>query len=124
MTCFASSWSFKPSPLDPPRPLRDLFWTGFGRGFLSLSCPTLATTPVPSTPSAKPRPARKSFLLRRHPCPPILRNEPNSPSAFSAALRFSHLSRITERTHHPRPSAFICGSLPPFNPPARTSPST
>src|SRR5688500_8020223 len=36
---------------------RDLLGTPFGRGFLSSSCPALATTPVSSTPSAKPRPA-------------------------------------------------------------------
>src|SRR5687767_879925 len=58
------------------RPLLDPVGTGFGRGFLSLSCPTLATTPVSSTPSAKPRPARKLFLLRRHPCPPFYETNP------------------------------------------------
>src|SRR5688500_5709518 len=42
-------------------PLLDPVGTGFGRGFLSPSCPALATTPVPSTSSEKPRPAQRIF---------------------------------------------------------------
>src|SRR5688500_3920350 len=47
----------------PPDPVG----TGFGRGFLSPSCPALATIPAPSTPSAKPRPARLFSFARTHP---------------------------------------------------------
>src|SRR5687767_879928 len=56
MTCFASSWSFKPTPLDPPRPLRDLFWTRLGRGLDGVFCHFPAPpSPQPQSPQPLPQ---------------------------------------------------------------------
>src|SRR5688572_10425012 len=81
-------------------PLRDPVGTWFGRGFLSSSCPAIATTPVSSTPSAKPRPARNSFLSSAS---PSAQQHPASPCINSRTLL--HAQRHATLSLAPNPSA-------------------
>src|SRR5688500_2521609 len=101
-TCFAASRYIKPNPPDPPRTFRDPVGTRFGRGFLSPSCPAIATTPVPSTPSAKPRPARFFSFTRTHPPhPPLPLHQMHQPATLSKLISEPNpLSSL-----HLRPSA-------------------
>src|SRR5688572_10233050 len=113
-------------------PPRDPVGTGFGRGFLSPSCPALATTPVPSTLSAKPRPARLFFLSP--PFPPPALHQMHQPATFSKLVsgpnprsslhlrppappncckRASVRRRLSLKCETNPPSASIRGSIPP-----------
>src|SRR5688572_223470 len=83
-------------------PPRDPVGTGFGRGFLSPSCPALATTPVPSTPSAKPRPARLFFLSPPFPPPPL--HQMHQPATFSKVVSEPNPADLSTYAHPLRPT--------------------
>src|SRR5688572_31794606 len=148
-TCFAASRSIKRNHSDPTGPFRDPVGTRFGRGFLSPSCPTLATTPVPSTPSAKPGPDRVFSFARapvtatppasrikcinlQHFQKPVQRQTPAHLSTYAHPLRptVAHALPCLGRPlscETNRPSASLCVHPrfhPSFNPLARTFPST
>src|SRR5687768_12454256 len=80
MTCFASSWSFKPTPLYPPRPLRDLCWTRFRRGF------DVAFYHLPAPPSPQPQSPQ-----------PLPQNPvPRENFFFSDGIRAHHFTKRTQ----------------------------
>jgi hypothetical protein len=69
-----------------PLPPRDLLRTRFGPDFLPSSCPTHATTPAPTTPSAKPGPAQKLFLLSAPRATTSAKRTQSFPSCFPSCL--------------------------------------
>src|SRR5687768_14354373 len=89
--------------------------TWFGRGFLLTCCAVIATTPAPTTASAKPRPARKNIFLplrrTQHPAHDFSETNPTAPS--------SGLPSVPSVPLWFQPSVPNCQTNPP---PARRSP--
>jgi hypothetical protein len=98
-----SRFTCSPCAAEPTGTVRDHFGTPFGPGFLSPSCPAIATTPAPSVPSENPRPAC-FFFFRAHPSSPLPRL-PLHQMHQSATLSKSVSEPNPRSALHLRPSA-------------------